>query len=557
MSYKISRRQALAGLSATAALPLLGCTSAQERAEQAASLFAHGVASGDPTDSSVVLWTRVSGVDGPVQGKWQVAADSEFKELLASGTFSTDSSRDMTVKVVPDQLPPGASLYYRFMVGKLVSPAGRTRTLPTGHVEKLGIAVVSCSNYPFGYFNAYETIALDPAVDLVLHLGDYIYEYGANGYGGETGRKLGRNHQPPYGITSLDDYRTRHAQYKADPQSRFMHAAHPLVAIWDDHESANNAWKAGAQNHQSESEGDWSERRRASLQAYYEWMPVREPESGKSPEDYWRHFSFGDLASLITLESRHSGRVEQIEYGPYVSQMKTPEDARRFIQKVVAAPGREMLSTRGKAHVADALRDSVEAGQPWRIIGNQVLMARTHAPLISDELMAALNLDPASALYKDAMRFRRQGELGLPLHMDAWDGYPWAREQFYRMSRAQGAEDLLVLTGDSHAFWQNELRDERGSSMGVEIGTSGISSPGAFADLDPKGAAAIDQLLAEHNREVLWTEGSTNGYVRLTLTPQQANVDYVGINTVAERNYLPVSLRQVQVRRDGNHLGYL
>ena len=250
MSYKISRRQALAGLSAAAALPLLGCTSAEERAEQAANLFAHGVASGDPAPDSVVLWTRISGAEGSVQGKWQVAADNEFKELVAEGDFRTDGSRDMTVKVIPGQLPPGERLFYRFAVGKLVSPTGRTRTLPIGHVEKLGIAVASCSNYPFGYFNAYETIALDPAVDLVLHLGDYIYEYGTDGYGGETGRKLGRNHQPPHEIISLADYRQRHAQYKADPQSRAMHGAHPLVAIWDDHESTNNTWKGGAENHQ-------------------------------------------------------------------------------------------------------------------------------------------------------------------------------------------------------------------------------------------------------------------------------------------------------------------
>ena len=178
--------------------------------------------------------------------------------------------------------------------------AARTRTLPSGATESLGIALASCSNFAFGYFNAYRAIAEDESIDFVLHTGDYIYEYGADGWGAETAERLGRVHEPAHEIVSLADYRARHAQYKRDPDSQAMHATHPLMCCWDDHESTNNPWSGGAQNHQPE-EGSWNERRDASVRAYYEWMPIREPEGGLRPIDFWRVYSFGDLATLVTL----------------------------------------------------------------------------------------------------------------------------------------------------------------------------------------------------------------------------------------------------------------
>lgn len=554
MAHAITRRRALAGLSAAAALPLIGC--ATRASDPGRGLFAHGVASGDPDHHSVVLWTRLSGVQGAASGRWEMASDAAFDNRVAAGRFETDASRDHTVKVLADSLPPGEQFFYRFRIGDRHSPTGRTRTNPVGELATLGLAVASCSNYPFGHFNAYRAIALDSSVDLVLHLGDYIYEYGPDGYGGESGAALGRAHQPAREIVSLDDYRQRHAQYKADPQSQLMHAAHPMLAIWDDHETTNNPWKGGAENHQPDTEGDWSARRHNALQAYYEWMPVREPGHGGEREQYWRHLRFGDLASLITLETRLTGRDQQIDYVAHLQQLRSAADVQRFLTEVLGAPGREMLSNEGKLAAAQALSESVSAGRPWRLIGNQVCMARTAAPALSDAQLAGLNLDPESPFYAQAKLFQRLAGAGLPIEVDPWDGYPWAREQFYRMAAERGARDLLVLTGDTHAFWQNQLFDAQGAAMGLEIGTAGITSPGPFDELGVAAAAQVDAAIVAQNPEVLWMHSHTRGYVRLLLQRDRALVDYVGVDTVTSPDFLPVQLRRVAIVRDAGGIRY-
>ena len=557
MPYRISRRKALAGLSATAALPLIGCAGGVRTPAEASSAFSHGVASGDPDAQSVVLWTRISTQRRTASGKWIVTEDQAQRRVVKRGVFSTDRSRDMTVKLLVDGLQPGKIYYYAFKYEGENSPVGRTRTLPVTALGKLGIAVASCSNYPFGYFNAYETIALDPAVDVVLHLGDYIYEYGPDGYGGASGRAMGREHQPPREIVGLDDYRQRHAQYKADPQSQMMHAAHPLIAIWDDHESTNNSWREGAENHQPETEGDWATRREQSLQAYYEWMPVREPGMGLGRDQYWRHYRFGDLASLVTLETRLTGRDEQLDYAEFQELLQTREGVGAFMQQHLNAPGRRMLAPEMEAFLDQALRESVAADRPWRIIGNQIPMARSYIPQITDEHLQQLAIDENHPLYDEAQSFKALGPARLPMFLDAWDGYPWARERLYQLSRNAGAEDLLVVTGDSHAFWQNQLFDRDGKPIGLELGTSGITSPSAFASLGKEGAALMDTLVAQASPEILWTEGLTHGYVRLTLTPAEATVDYVGVSTVKERAYQPVNVRQTRITRKGGQLNYV
>jgi alkaline phosphatase D len=554
MAHVISRRRALAGLSVAATLPLVGCVTSPRDADPGP--FRHGVASGDPDHHSVILWTRVSGVSSTARGRWEVAAGPGFTEIVAAGDFTTDGSRDYTVKVLAGSLPAGSLLYYRFALDGLLSPTGRTRTNPIGAVAQLGLAVAACSNYPFGYFNAYGAIALDESIDLVLHLGDYLYEYGPDGYGGEVGAVLGRSHLPPHETVTLDDYRQRHAQYKGDPQLQLMHAAHPLVAIWDDHEITNNAWKGGAENHQPGPEGDWDARRHNALQAYYEWMPVREPGRGGRREQYWRHLRFGDLASLITLETRLTERDQQIDYLAGLQRLRSAEDVRRFLVEVLGAPGREMLSAEGKRAAADALAESVAADRPWRVIGNQVCMARTAAPALSDDQLAALGLDPESEYYAQARLFQQLAGLGLPISVDPWDGYPWAREQFYRMAADSGARDLLVLTGDTHAFWQNQLFDARGAAMGLELGTSGITSPGPFDNLGEAAAAQVDAAIAAQNREVLWMHSRARGYLRLVLQRDRARVHFMGVDTVTSPDFRPYSVREVTILRQAGRLRY-
>lgn len=552
MPYTVTRRRALAGLASTLLLPMAG--RGHSAAAAPVPLFAHGVASGDPDQSSIVLWTRVTTAAPQLHVAWEIARDERFRQIVASGGQTTDSSRDFTVKVVVGELEPGARYYYRFSSAGTYSVVGRTRTLADGALARVGLAIASCSNYPFGYFNAYEAIALDSRVDFVLHLGDYLYEYGPDGYGAEAGQRLGRSHLPAHEIVTLQDYRQRHAQYKADPQSRGMHAAHPLLAVWDDHESTNNPWMGGAQNHQPDEEGAWQPRRSASLQAWYEWMPVRDPLEGADPAAYWRHFRFGDLASLVTLETRHSGRSQQVDYDEAALATMDAAAAGEFMTQQVAAPGRTMLSQAMETFAATALADSVRAGEPWRLIGNAIPMARTLSPRLSAGDLAYLSARLDAGNLARAERFARLGELEMPLYLDPWDGYPEARERFYTLGREAGASDLLVLTGDSHSFWRNALHDGSGRPMGLELGTSGISSPGDFLEFGAEGAALMDQRLADTNPEVEWTDGLHNGYLRLELTPELARADFIAVSTIAARNYTLNRLSRVDISRHNGTL---
>ena len=535
MAKKITRRQALLGVSSTLLLQAACSNSTDGSNEPPDAVFAHGVASGDPDQSSVVIWTRVSNISGPVDVDWFVATDAGFQNIAAQGRFTTDGNRDHTVKVVAGNLQPGQDYYYQFAVNDTTSIPGRTKTLHVGHLERLVIAVASCSNFPFGYFNAYEVIANDPEIDVVAHLGDYIYEYSTAGYGGETGKRIGRDHEPSHEINSLADYRQRHAQYKTDPGSLAMHARHPLIVIWDDHESANNPWMEGAQNHQAD-EGDWHERRSASLKAYYEWLPIRDPAPGFTPEQYWRHYKFGDLASLITLESRHSGRSQQIEY-PDQPRFETESEAQEFYDTVVRAPGRNFLSSELEAFLADEFEESVDAGRRWRIIGNQSVMAKSVEPRLVDpffeQLWDQLNEEGRRSL--DSRR--RLGALRLPGDLDAWDGYPEARERFYQVAKDAGAHDLLVISGDSHSYWANALYDDDGMSMGVEIGTTGISSPRSLLSLGEEGLKRYDELIAAQNKEIVWADGRHRGFIRLAIDHEGATAEYVTVSNVETRDF--------------------
>lgn len=564
MSYRINRRQALKGMGVASLLPLAGCGLQDTKSGMVApdGTFAQGVASGDPDQSSVVLWTRVNQVEQDTDIAWELAETPEFTRILRHGVAAAESARDFTIKVLADGLAPGKQYFYRFRLGSTLSPLGRTRTLPVGKVDSVGFAIASCSNYPFGYFNAYEAIAKDDAVQFVLHLGDYIYEYGPQGYGGRTGETLGRQHSPSKEIVTLADYRERHRQYKSDLQSQSMHAAHPLIAIWDDHEVTNNPWMHGAENHQPEKEGDWVTRRNAAVQAYYEWMPVREPRLyGKSAStaalrDFWRQYRFGDLATLVTLETRHTGRSEQIEYRDHLASLGNRDEAQRFLREVVGAKDRSMISASMERMLRTTLARSVADGQPWRLLGNPIPMARTHAPALDHPYFRQLIDDPQNPVAEDLNNFKRLGELDLPIYLDPWDGYPAAREALYALAAGVGARDLLVLTGDSHSFWQNSLYDERGVSMGLELGTSGITSPGDFLAFEGEGAALVDQLLAEKNHEVEWTDGRHNGYVRLVLNPADAEVDYVAVSSVASPEYTLEVIRSLRIEHEQQTLRY-
>ena len=557
----LTRRGALGGMAAgTAALALPDAAIAAPDGP-----FRHGVASGDPDATSVVLWTRVT-ASGEVRVTCEVAADAAFTRIAAQAQITTGPERDHTVKWLANGLTPSGIWYYRFRLNSQTSPTGRARTLPTGQVDRLSIALASCSNFAFGYFNAYEAIAHDAAVDFVLHTGDYIYEYGQDGWGDETARALGRRHDPAHEIVSLSDYRRRHAQYKTDAGAQAMHAAHTFMACWDDHESANNPWTDGAQNHQTDREGDWQARREASVRAYFEWMPVREPEwlaePGRTRTQFWRSYSFGDLATLATLETRHTARAEQVDYAPVMDKTADAAAIAGFRRDVLEAPGRRMISPECEADLAHSLRQSVAAGQPWRLIGNAIPIARTDVP---DLVKLGVLPDPdasdtpfAGAALDNARQLAAKGRAGLPFYPDTWDGYPWAREQLYDLSRKAGAGDLVFLTGDSHSFWVNSLKDAAGRPAGVELGTAGITSPGDFVEsgFGDELSRALDKAFADHISEVMWTDNMHQGYVRLDLQRTAAEATFIAVDTIRSRAFRPLIVNRFMIARDGTQVRF-
>lgn len=552
---KLNRRQTLLGMTTAMLLPA-GCATRNTASRPFANdVFAHGVASGDPDSDSVVLWTRISGATEATDVSWRISLDPDMDELVASGMTRTSADRDFTVKVVPTGLAPGQRHYYQFEALGTASPVGRTMTLPDGRLDQLVIGVASCSNYPFGHFNGYEAIADDADIDIVIHLGDYIYEYDENGYGAEPGRRLDRVHEPRHEIVTLADYRTRHAQYKSDPGSLAMHAMHPLIHTWDDHESTNNPWMGGAQNHQAE-EGVWSERRARSLKAYYEWMPARDPRPGQAPEQRWAHYRFGDLASVFTMESRHTARSEQIDLGANRDKLTDPEAAADFYSTVVGAEERRMLSTRQEDFLATGIAESVASGRPWRILANQTILAKVIAPDIDEPDMNALLAAQPEESSRLLASLTATGKLGIPANMDAWDGYPAARNRLYDLAQRAGARDLLVITGDTHVFWQNRLFTERGEAMGVELGTTAITSPRGFYQLGESATVRYDELVAASNDSVVWANGQFRGYIRLTLSRESARADFIAVSTIESTDYSVRTLRSTTIRPRNGTLVY-
>ncbi|MEY2756529.1 MAG: hypothetical protein RIR33_307 [Pseudomonadota bacterium] len=529
---RLTRRGAL-GLG-VAGLGAAACTTTAGDVANAKGAFRHGIASGDPTQTSVVIWTRVTpDADGPVAVAWGVARDSSFQDVVKRGTINTGPERDYTVKVDVQGLEPGQLYYYWFSIGRTASPGGATRTLPASGVADYRMAVVSCSNWPFGYFNAYREIAKRGSqgkIDAVVHLGDYIYEYGATGYGSAVGKELGRNHEPSHEIVTLADYRTRHAQYKSDPDLQAAHAVAPWFCTWDDHESTNNSYRTGAENHQIETEGAWSARKSVAVQAYLEWMPVRDPEAGRAREAIWRRFEIGDLATLFLLESRLVGRGEDLTFDEIflAADVDRPAIVDRLKQKI-NDPARTMLGTEQEAWLADGLKQSAGAGKKWQVLGNQVTMAKVQMP----DLQRHLTPEQYATVPQGAKRFYSTARWGLEWNLDAWAGFPQARERLYQAAKAANAR-LVTLTGDTHTSWANELHDASGQKRGVEFGCTSVTSNGAGDNLPLE---ELNWLMAEANDEVLYYNAFSKGFTIVTLTADQVEAEFVKVSTVRSRDY--------------------
>ena len=514
--------------------------------------FAHGVASGDPFPTSVVLWTRVTPEnDSDIDVTWEVFSDKSLKTLAASGTAKTNKSRDYCVKVIAGDLTPGQEYFFRFRAGGAVSPVGRTRTLPEGSVDELRFAVVSCANWQHGYFNTYDAIAKRAETepfDAMIHLGDYYYEYGAL----ETPRMADRLHEPAHEIIELADYRQRHAQYRSDTALQSATAAMPLIAVWDDHETSNDSWQTGAENHQAETEGDWDTRRQAALRAYYEWMPVREPKPGRVRADIYRNFRFGNLANLTCVETRLTARAEPIIIESYINEITSEGGADKFRNEVLYAPEREMFGADQQDFILKALGQSKTDGVSWRLLANQVIMGRLLTPDFTPYILPEA-IERIEADWPDVRAFLTLSKYNMPVYPDSWDGYPVARENFYAALDAADINDMLVLTGDAHEFWLNDLTSEAGTKVGMEIVTSSVSSQTLTAYLG-EATAEHNLLLTKENPDAKYYNAQKNGFVDLTLNSKQVLIRMMSVDTVKSRDYALTETARFKIKKSGKSI---
>lgn len=570
---KLDRRQAIY----TVGGAVLAAASGASIARTPSLGFLHGVASGDPLQNRIILWTRVSpqeGHEGLIKVSWEMARDPAFRRIVRRGATTTNADADYTVKVDADGLSPDTAYFYRFKAGGMISPAGRTKTLPVGDVTSVVMAVASCALYSGGHFNAYRDMAALERLDLVLHLGDYIYEYGGgpDQLGMSIGSKIGRAPLPLNEAVTLEDYRKRYACYRTDADLQAAHARAPWIVVWDDHETANDVWKGGAQNHQP-NEGAWADRRAASVQAFYEWIPIRMPAPGKPREDISRTFELGNLATIIMMENRHVGRDKQVELrdphdatwlvldmsDPPNPKPVTDAETRKTIitaamqgrdlpapyavrvdpdslRRSIARPDRSVFGKGLEAWLEAQLKASVKAGKRWQLIGNQMVMARTTGVDIVRHLGAE---GWQTAYAKAAPQLRpwlKQLETlptDLPFEFDGWSAYPAARTRMDESFAAAGGRPV-VLSGDSHAFWVNMLRDASGKPVAAEIGTTAITSSSLGNML---GNVELGPLFSQSCPEVKFCQHLTKGYSLVTLTVDEMAVDLIGMSTVLDKKY--------------------
>lgn len=481
--------------------------------------FRHGVASGDPLPDGVLLWTRVttgedalpgSGRGPDVSVRWEVSTTPSFRRVIAGGTVATGSWRDHTVKAEARGLAAATTYFYRFLAGGSTSATGRTRTAPTvgAAVDRLRMGVVSCANLQAGWFSAYRHLAARDDLDLVLHLGDYLYEYGPGEY--QARDVVVRPHDPASEITTLAHYRRRHAQYKTDPDLQALHATAPWVVTWDDHESANDSWSGGAGNHTEGPEGSWSTRQGFSQQAYAEWMPVRYETGGH----LYRRLALGSLASVSMLDLR-----------TYRSQQ-----AASPVDPAIADPSRTITGPEQMDFLLDGLADT-EA--QWKLIGNPVMIAPVRFPSgLSTaagegvrQLTGPVSTGPA--------------EGGVPYNIDQWDGYSADRQRVLGHLRDRGIQDSVFLTGDIHSAWACDLPADpatypvTGDSVATELVCTSVTSDNLddILKVPPRTASqAVETAIKGANPHIKYLDFDSHGYSVLEVTPDAVRMDWYALS---------------------------
>ena len=538
MSFTIDRRSLVrGGALGLGALLLPGGTAAVAQAMTARG-FTHGVASGEPGPDSVLLWTRFAGGEGAsVRVHAEVSETPDFGRIVGGGDTITGAWRDWTAKIAVAGLQPGRRYFYRFTADGQVSPVGRTRTLPVGKVADFTLAVFSCANLGFGYFNAYAHAAARDDIDLAVHLGDYIYEYARGIYPGERELIAARLLAPATECIDLADYRLRYACYRADPDLQAVHAALPMLVSQDDHESANDSWEGGAENHTPANEGDWSRRRAAALQAWHEWMPVSEAP--------WAAYDLGDLATFFRTDTRLVGRSQQPSIAPVLAAAEGDPVAALTAWRdgPWQDPARSMMGSEQEAWLTAALARSVRDRKPWQVVGFGTIMGNVRTPPEVANWLPADAPDYVKARVKSGLAATK---VGLPFNLDSWGGYPAARARVLAAAQNAGA-DLVALAGDSHNGWAFELGNA-GKPAGVEFDGHSVTSPGFEGSFRSIAPAETARALVAANAELKWVDTSRRGYMTVRLTPAAASAEWAFLETVATRNPKVAATHRLQTR---------
>ena len=540
--------------------------------------FNYGVASGDPLTDRIILWThaKYAGYTDSVVLTYQVATDATFTKIVSTGSATASESSGFTAKVDATGLTAGSEYYFRFIKDQWISPVGFTRTLPSSSVTSVKFAVFSCTLYSAGFFNAYDA-ANKSGAQYAVHLGDYIYEYGSDPakFGNSDAVSLGRVTAPANDIVSLEDYRTRYALYRTDPNLKALHASMPWITVWDDHEFTNNAWTDGAENHNSATQGAWSARKAIAARVYHEWMPIRTQDTANLFKIY-RRFDFGNIFSLHMVDTRIEGRDKQYDaYGDadggitrYATALTTGADA-----------AHRMMSTTQQAWLTNGMASSTAT---WQIMGNQDIMARMWFPASVLQAQATATVQPTAAnlqavttaissflTAKGTKAVYGQGALTavqaalldqttnprLPYNLDSWDGYPIQRETILQTIKAQGKK-FIALSGDSHNGWFTNLTTLAGEKVGVEFAGSSVTSPGfesvglgsLASSLDgtavvPGGFGMGLGLVDDLN----YVDTIRRGYLLMTATATSVKGEYVYVDNIKSTTYVASTGKTITV----------
>ncbi|KAF2843521.1 alkaline phosphatase-like protein [Patellaria atrata CBS 101060] len=525
--------------------------------------FTHGVASGDPYPTSIILWTRVAPaadndqsnvtVSGyvplwnheteeyiqasaaPVCLDYKVSTDDSFGSAVDQGTVYTTSDIDYTVKVEAKNLEPYTTYYYQFTVcgSDNSSPVGRTKTTPRpdDDVSNIGLAIYSCSNYPFGFFNAYGNAVRKDSVDYVVHLGDYIYEYEEGGYG--WGYSLGRISLPNKEIFSLYDYRKRLATYRTDLDLLASHQMFAWIPVWDDHEVGDNTYRDGSShvNNTEESfvyDGGVSvdQRKMNAVRAYFEWMPIRQVDMDDGLR-IWRSFSIGKLIDLIMLDTRQYDRsITDLYWNTH------------YINEISNEASRSLMGSRQEHWFYRQLSESAGRDATWRLVGNQIIFSSLNLSLL---------LGPED-----------------PFNYDAWDGYAANRNRTLSHLLKHNISNTVFLAGDTHASWVSDVvwnSEHRynpitgAGALAVEFGGTAVSSPAPVGqNITLAAANNMTEWAVGHNEHLMWNELYYRGYFELHVSKEAIEARYFGIPNTRVKSGLEISLANFTVKAGENRL---